>query len=102
MSRVLLSELSATASGEGEFNVIIETPSGSRNKFNYDPELDLIRHGKVLPLGAVFPYEFGFIPSTLGEDGDPLDVLLFMDADRAFLHLVQPDGRQGFPAHRTG
>src|SRR3954454_15900549 len=64
---------------EGETcNVIIETPKGSRNKFNYDPELGLFRLGGVLPLGAVFPFDFGFVPSTLGGDGYPLDVLVLM------------------------
>ena len=63
-----------------ELNVIIETPKGSRNKFNYDPELRLFKLGGVLPSGAVFPFDFGFVPSTLGGDGDPLDVLVLMDA----------------------
>ncbi len=65
---------------DGElWNVVIETPKGSRNKFDYDPELGLFRLGGVLPLGAVFPFDFGFVPSTLGGDGDPLDVLTLMD-----------------------
>jgi inorganic pyrophosphatase len=71
--------ISAHASDAGELNVIIETPKGSRNKFNYDEEHLLFKLGGVLPLGAVFPFDFGFIPSTLGGDGDPLDVLLLMD-----------------------
>jgi len=62
-----------------ELNVIIETPKGSRNKFNYDDELRLFKLGGVLPSGAVFPFDFGFVPSTLGGDGDPLDVLVLMD-----------------------
>jgi inorganic pyrophosphatase len=65
---------------EGETcNVIIETPKGSRNKFNYDADVGLFRLGGVLPLGAVFPFDFGFLPSTVGGDGDPLDVLVLMD-----------------------
>jgi inorganic pyrophosphatase len=71
--------LSAYATDSGELNVIIETPKGSRNKFNYDEEYLLFKLGGVLPAGAVFPFDFGFIPSTLGGDGDPLDVLLLMD-----------------------
>ena len=63
----------------GDVNVVIETPKGSRNKFDYDPELGLFRLGGVLPAGAVFPFDFGFVPSTLGGDGDPLDVLVLMD-----------------------
>lgn len=60
-------------------NVIIETPKGSRNKFAFNPKLNLFELKKVLPVGMSFPYDFGFIPSTLAEDGDPLDVLVVMD-----------------------
>ena len=63
----------------GELNVIIETPKGSRNKFDYDEELGIFKLGGPLPLGAVFPFDFGYIPSTRGGDGDPLDVLVLMD-----------------------
>jgi hypothetical protein len=58
------------------FRVVVETPKGSRNKYKYDEELGVFILDKVLPLGAVFPFDFGFIPSTRGEDGDPLDVLV--------------------------
>jgi inorganic pyrophosphatase len=63
----------------GDLNVVIDTPKGSRNKFEYDHDLGLFRLGGVLPAGAVFPFDFGFVPSTLGGDGDPLDVLVLMD-----------------------
>ena len=63
----------------GDLHVIIETPQGSRNKFNYDEQLGLFKLGGVLPAGAVFPFDFGFVPATLGGDGDPLDVLVLMD-----------------------
>src|SRR6266536_2600178 len=59
---------------------IIETPKGCRNKFDYDPESNLFMLGGLLPEGMMFPFDFGFIPSTLAEDGDPLDILLLMDA----------------------
>ncbi len=59
---------------------IIETPKGSRNKFDYDPDSGLFMLGGLLPEGMMFPYDFGFLPSTLGEDGDPLDILVLMDA----------------------
>jgi inorganic pyrophosphatase len=62
-----------------ELNVVIETPKGSRNKYNYDEELGLFKLGGVLPSGASFPFDFGFVPSTVGGDGDPLDVLVLMD-----------------------
>jgi inorganic pyrophosphatase len=63
----------------GRLNVIIETPKGSRNKLTYDPERGLFELGKVLPCGMVFPFDFGFIPSTRGEDGDPLDILVLLE-----------------------
>jgi inorganic pyrophosphatase len=62
-----------------ELNVIIETPKGSRNKYTYDEKHELFRLGGVLPAGAVFPFDFGFLPHTKGGDGDPLDVLVLMD-----------------------
>ena len=59
---------------------IIETTKGCRNKFDYDPDSGLFMLGGLLPEGMMFPFDFGFIPSTLGEDGDPLDILVLMDA----------------------
>src|SRR5437016_9087784 len=59
---------------------IIETPKGFRNKCDYDPDSGLFMLGGLLPEGMMFPFDFGFIPSTLGEDGDPLDILVLMDA----------------------
>jgi inorganic pyrophosphatase len=64
---------------DGYWNVVIETPRGCRNKFKFDEDLHVFTLSTVLPAGAVFPYDFGFFPSTLGEDGDPEDVLLLMD-----------------------
>ncbi len=60
-------------------HVVVETARGSRNKFAYDDELNIFRLKRVLPEGMSFPYDFGFIPSTLAEDGDPLDILILMD-----------------------
>src|SRR5579864_7107249 len=59
---------------------IIETPKGSRNKFDYDPESNLFMLGGLLPEGMMFPFDFGFIRSTRGDDGDPVDILVLMDA----------------------
>jgi inorganic pyrophosphatase len=63
----------------GDLNIIIDTPKGSRNKFSWDEKLRLFELSGMLPAGAVFPYDFGFIPDTRGGDGDPLDVLVLMD-----------------------
>jgi inorganic pyrophosphatase len=59
--------------------VIVETPRGSRNKYKFDEETGRMKFSKVLPEGMMFPYDFGFIPGTKAEDGDPLDVLLLSD-----------------------
>ena len=61
------------------WRVVIETPKDSHNKYKFDEELGLFLLNGVLPEGMAFPYDFGFLPQTLGEDGDPLDVLLLMD-----------------------
>ena len=50
------------------------------NKFKYEEHVGLFRLSKVLPLGASFPYDLGFVPSTRADDGDALDVLVLMDA----------------------
>jgi len=63
----------------GDLNAIVDTPKGSRNKFEFDEKRGLFKLGGVLPAGAVFPYDFGFVPATLGGDGDPIDVLILMD-----------------------
>jgi inorganic pyrophosphatase len=60
-------------------NVIVETPKGRRSKFRFDEKSGLFTLGKVLPLGHTFPYDFGFVPGTKAEDGDPIDVLVLMD-----------------------
>lgn len=62
-----------------KIQVIIETPKGSRNKYAFDVEQRVFALTKVLPAGMAFPYDFGFIPSTKAEDGDPTDVLVLMD-----------------------
>lgn len=59
--------------------VVIETPKGSRNKFAFDPKEHIFELKKVLPAGMTFPYDFGFVPSTEADDGDPVDVLVLMD-----------------------
>jgi inorganic pyrophosphatase len=84
-----VSELPAVDPDSGRLNVVVDTPKGSRNKYKFDEQDGQWRLSKVLPQGLSFPYDFGFLPSTRGEDGDPLDVLLLMD-EAAFPGCVVP------------
>jgi len=70
----------APYSKEGVLQVVIETPKDSRNKYAYDHARGVMVLKKTLPAGMLFPYDFGFVPSTLADDGDAIDVLLLMDA----------------------
>lgn len=72
-----------------DLNAVIDTPKGSRNKYSYREKIGLFELSGVLPAGAVFPFDFGFIPQTLGGDGDPLDVLVLMD-EPAFVGCLVP------------
>src|SRR5579864_2441007 len=75
-----VTQMASLTPGKGEsLSVVIETPKGSRNKFKFDQTTGLFTLSKVLPEGMMFPYDFGFIPSTQADDGDPLDVLVLMD-----------------------
>jgi inorganic pyrophosphatase len=60
---------------EGACRIVIETPKGN----NGDPETGLFELAKVLPDGISFPVDYGFVPSTLADDGDPLDVMILGD-----------------------
>ena len=59
--------------------IIIETIKGSNVKYRYDEGASCFKVKKILPLGMVFPYHFGFIPGTKGEDGDPLDGMVISE-----------------------
>ena len=76
----ILSEIPPFGADPDELRIVIETPRASRNKYKYEPEWDCVQLSTVLPQGMIFPYDFGFIPSTRGDDGDPLDVLILMDS----------------------
>jgi inorganic pyrophosphatase len=76
----LLSHLPSFDPKTGDLTVVIETPKGSPNKYDYDSRYGAFRFAAVLPEGMSFPFDFGFVPSTLGDDGDPLDVLVLLDA----------------------
>src|SRR5205814_1526472 len=71
------------------WNVVVETHRGVRHKFKYDSKLHVFCLHHTLPEGMAFPYDFGFLPGTSGEDGDPLDVLLLL-RDPTFCGCVVP------------
>jgi inorganic pyrophosphatase len=58
----------------------VETPRGSRCKLEFDAKLKVFTLSKPLLAGLTYPYDWGFVPSTKAEDGDPLDVLIVHDA----------------------
>jgi inorganic pyrophosphatase len=70
-------------------NVVVDTPKGSAIKFKYDSSLHIYKVSHLLPPGTVFPFDFGSIPSTLAEDGDPLDVLILMEESSFAGCLIQ-------------
>lgn len=57
-------------------NAIIEVPRGERNKYEFDPDLGVFKLDRVLYASVHYPTGYGFIPQTLAEDGDPLDVMV--------------------------
>jgi inorganic pyrophosphatase len=63
----------------GHVHVIVETPKGHRAKYSFDKKKQLFLLKSLLPAGMVFPFDFGFIPGTKAEDGDPLDILVLID-----------------------
>ncbi|MFP3347673.1 MAG: inorganic diphosphatase, partial [Sulfolobaceae archaeon] len=59
-----------------EVNVVIEIPMGSNIKYEYDEEEDVVKVDRVLYTSMMYPFNYGFVPGTLEEDGDPIDVLV--------------------------
>jgi inorganic pyrophosphatase len=59
-----------------ELTCIVEIPKGSRNKYEYDPELGAIKLDRFISASVVYPTDYGYVPETLAPDGDPLDVLV--------------------------
>jgi inorganic pyrophosphatase len=60
------------------FDVLVEIPRGSRNKYEYDFDLKRMRFDRMLFSSMMYPADYGFIPETLALDGDPLDVLVLV------------------------
>ena len=90
--------------------VVVETPRGANIKIKYDEDLGCFSLSRILPLGVTYPYDFGFVPQTLAQDGDPLDVMVLIDALTypgvviscrllGALH-VEERGLRGRPNHR--
>ena len=71
--------LTTFVDGSEDVHVVVETPRHAASKFKFDEKLQLFVLKTALPKGLVFPYDFGFVPRTRGEDGDPLDVLLLQE-----------------------
>ena|SRR5215471_884336 len=83
------SALPAWDTPTGLLHVLVDTPKGSPIKFKVDPKKSCYTISHILPPGTVFPFDFGSIPSTLAEDGDPLDVLILME-EPAFAGCLVP------------
>lgn len=64
---------------EGAVHVLVEIPTGGRNKYEYDPDLDIIALDRTLYGAVHFPTDYGFVPGTLSSDGDPLDALVMVE-----------------------
>jgi inorganic pyrophosphatase len=62
-----------------DVDVIVEIPKGSRNKYEFDQRLGRIRLDRMLFTSTVYPGDYGFVPDTLAEDGDPIDALVLLD-----------------------
>ena len=63
----------------GLLNVLIEIAAGSKNKYEFDKDLNAFALDRVLSSSVMYPYDYGFIPNTLADDGDPLDGMVIMD-----------------------
>jgi len=63
----------------GVINVLIEIAAGSKNKYEFDKDLQAFALDRVLYSSVQYPYDYGFVPNTLADDGDPLDGMVIID-----------------------
>ena len=63
----------------GVINVLIEIPGGSKNKYEFDKDMNAFALDRVLFASVQYPFDYGFVPNTLADDGDPLDGMVMMD-----------------------
>ena len=84
MAQSDLSKIATFEKNSDLVNIVVETSKGMRTKLKYDEKEGIFRAEKTLPLGLVFPFDFGFLPATLGGDGDPLDVLVLSEGGIPF------------------
>jgi inorganic pyrophosphatase len=79
MSRTIYSDIPAGTNIPRVVNAIVEIPKGRRSKFEVDKKTGLMRLDRYLYSSSHYPGDYGFIPQTLAEDGDPLDVLVMVN-----------------------
>src|ERR1700741_3002866 len=75
--------LNLPATSKDLYRVVVETPRGAAVKLSFEPKTRVFGYVRPLPVGMTYPYDWGFIPSTLGDDGDPLDGLVIHEAATA-------------------
>ncbi len=74
-----LYQLKPNPNSPAEIDIVVEVPKGSSNKYEYDPDLGIIRLDRVLYSPMYYPGDYGFMPGTLADDGDPLDAVVLME-----------------------
>lgn len=84
-------EVSFGPDAPSRVNAIIEIPKGSRAKYELDKESGLLKLDRVLYSSVYYPANYGFIPKTLGDDHDPLDILVLSQINFVPLCLVSAD-----------